>query len=199
MIKGAFMLESKHISNKSTRPWYNISAMLLVTFLLVGVTVKPLFGKEVSSTDHTEEITESFYVEEPERKDPFVAGLLSWSWSGLGQFYTQEYTYGSLFLLADIVQKGVLVWMIFYYSDKYTSDDDEIVKWQNIEKKDKGIIIGYIFSMLFVKVLCVVNAVDSAEKYNREIFFPYWKHKSQVRLSLDVDDNSILVGVSRSF
>jgi hypothetical protein len=198
-IKGAFILDSKRIFRRITRSRQGTSAILLLIFLFLGVTMQPLFGKEVSSPEQTEEITESFYVEEPERKDPFVAGLLSWSWSGLGQFYTQEYTYGSLFLLADIVQKGVLVWMIFYYSDKYTSDDDEIVKWQDIEKKDKGIIIGYIFSMLFVKVLCVVNAVDSAEKYNREIFFPYWKHRSQVRLSLDVDDNRIQVGLSRSF
>jgi TM2 domain-containing membrane protein YozV len=168
--------------------------------LILNIFAHPLSGQGTSipPSGQDGEVREDFYIEEPERKDPFIAGLLSWSWSGLGQFYTQEYTYGSLFLLADIAQKGLLVYMIFYYSDKYTSDNDDIVKWQDIEGRDKGIIIGYIFSMLFVKVLCIVNAVDSAEKYNREIYFPFWKNRSRVGLSLHTEDDRINIGLSTS-
>ena len=97
------------------------------------------------------------------------------------------------------VQKGLLVYMVFYYSDKYSSDEEEIIRWQDMEKKDRGIIIGYIFSILFVKVLCVVNAVNSAEKYNREIFFPYWKNKNRVRFSLNADRNGVNIGLIKSF
>ena len=178
----------------------NLLVVFSVVILILNAVTPPLSGKEPSipPAGKDKEVREDFYIEEPERKDPFIAGLLSWSWSGLGQFYTQEYTYGSLFLLADIAQKGLLVYMIFYYSDKYTSEHEDIVKWQDIERKDKGIIIGYIFSMLLVKILCIVNAVDSAEKYNREIYFPYWKNKSRVRFSLHTEGNRINIGLSTS-
>ncbi len=178
----------------------NFLIVFSTIILILNIFAHPLSGQGtgIPPSGQDGEVREDFYIEEPERKDPFIAGLLSWSWSGLGQFYTQEYAYGSLFLLADIAQKGVLVYMIFYYSDKYTSDNDDIVRWQDIEKRDKGIIIGYIFSMLCVKVLCIVNAVDSAEKYNREIYFPFWKNRSRVGLSLNTEDNRINIGLSTS-
>ena len=190
---GVFILDLKGNSK-------NLLVVFSVVILILNAVTPPLSGKEPSipPAGKDKEVREDFYIEEPERKDPFIAGLLSWSWSGLGQFYTQEYTYGSLFLLADIAQKGLLVYMIFYYSDKYTSEHEDIVKWQDIERKDKGIIIGYIFSMLLVKILCIVNAVDSAEKYNREIYFPYWKNKSRVRFSLHTEGNRINIGLSTS-
>ncbi len=144
-----------------------------------------------------------FFLDEPERKDPFVAGLLSWEWPGLGQFYTQNYGMGSFFLLADLVQKGVLVYMLFYYSDKYTSRGGDIVKWEDMDKKDRGIIIGYVFSFLFLRVACVLDAVYSAEKYNREIYFPYWKsrNRDKVRFSLETrpESRGINLAVTRSF
>jgi hypothetical protein len=52
--------------------------------------------------------------------------------------------------------------------------------------------------MLFVKVLCIVNAVDSAERYNREIYFPFWKNRSRVGLSLHTEDDRINIGLSTS-
>ncbi len=130
-------------------------------------------------------------LDEPERKDPFVAGVLSWSWTGLGQFYTQHYTRGSLFLLTDIAQKGLLVYMLFYYSDKYRSDDDNVVRWEDISMRDRGIMIGYVFSLLFVKVLSVVDAVRTAEDYNREIYFPYWKYRNRSRFRVESSGKSI--------
>ncbi len=190
---GVFILDLKNC-------FRNFLIVFSTIILILNIFAHPLSGQGTSipPSGQDGEVREDFYIEEPERKDPFIAGLLSWSWSGLGQFYTQEYAYGSLFLLADIAQKGVLVYMIFYYSDKYTSDNDDIVRWQDIEKRDKGIIIGYIFSMLCVKVLCIVNAVDSAEKYNREIYFPFWKNRSRVGLSLHTEDNRINIGLSTS-
>lgn len=145
------------------------------------------------------EIPDDFYLDEPERKDPFIAGLLSWSWSGLGQFYTQNYTRGSLFLAADIAQKGLLIYGIFYYSDKYSGEDGNIVKWKNISNRDKGIIIGYLFSMLIMKIACVVDAVNSAEDYNRDIYFPYWKRSNRMRFSIENEDDRINISMSQPF
>jgi hypothetical protein len=138
-----------------------------------------------------------FFVDEPDRKDPFIAGVLSWVWPGLGQFYTQDYGAGSLFLLADLVQKGLLIYGAFYYSDKYSSSGNEVVRWQDMKNRDQTIIIGYVFSVLFLKVYCVVDAVYSAERYNREVYFPYWKSQNKARFSLDVSRDGVNVAVTR--
>jgi hypothetical protein len=141
----------------------------------------------------------SLLLDEPDKKDPFVAGLLSWSWTGLGQFYTQDYKRGSLFLMTDIAQKGLLVYLILHYSNKYSGHSGNIVKWQDMSGSDKGLIISVIFSILLVKVVCVVDAVYSAERYNNEIYFPYWKNINRVRLSLDSDGRSINLSMTKSF
>ncbi len=140
----------------------------------------------------------AFFIDEPDRKDPFIAGVLSWVWPGLGQFYTQDYGAGSLFLLADLVQKGLLIYGAFYYSDKYSSSDNGVVRWSDMEKRDQTVIIGYVFSMLLLKVYCVVDAVYSAESYNREVYFPYWKSQNKARFSLDVGKDGVNVAVTRS-
>jgi hypothetical protein len=137
-----------------------------------------------------------FTFDSPDRKDPFIAGLLSWTWPGLGQFYTQNYAEGSFFLMADLIQKGLLIYMLSYYSDKYTRDKEAQVKWKTMDSQDKTIIIGYLFSFLVLRVACVINAVSSAETYNKEIYFPYWKSQNKVRFSLDMQPNGVCVGIT---
>jgi len=168
-----------------------VTALVITTALgAVRAETPGVSGPGESMTD------ESIFLDEPERKDPFVAGLLSWSWTGLGQFYTQHYTRGSLFLMTDILQKGLLIYGIFYYSDKYRSGDEEIARWEDIPRRDRGIIIGYVFSILLVKVLGVVDAVNSADAYNREIYFPYWKNRTRMRLSVETSGDRIDVSMS---
>jgi len=170
-----------------------------VLFLLAHALPLSAAGRGVPP-EKTEPVAEggAFFLDEPDRKDPFIAGVLSWVWPGLGQFYTQDYAAGSLFLLADLVQKGLLVYGAFYYSDKYSSSDNEVVRWQDMRSRDQTIIIGYVFSVLFLKVYCVVDAVYSAERYNREIYFPYWKSQNKARFSLDVGKDGVSVAVTKS-
>lgn len=133
--------------------------------------------------------------EEPERKDPFIAGVLSWSWSGLGQFYTQNYKKGSAFLLADLAEKGLLVYMLFYISDKYSSSDQD-VNWSDISKKDQTIVVGLLFSIFITRVFSVIDAVDSAHDYNRLIYYPYWKSKQGFKTSFEPENKSLHISVS---
>ncbi|MCX8123750.1 MAG: hypothetical protein N3F66_06255 [Spirochaetes bacterium] len=133
--------------------------------------------------------------EEPERKDPFIAGVLSWSWSGLGQFYTQNYKKGSAFLLADLAEKGLLVYMLFYISDKYSSSDQD-VNWSDISKRDQTIVVGLLFSIFFTRVLSVVDAVNSAHEYNRLIYYPYWKSKQGFKTSFEPENKSLQFSIS---
>jgi len=133
--------------------------------------------------------------EEPERKDPFIAGVLSWSWSGLGQFYTQNYKKGSAFLLADLAEKGALVYMLFYISEQYSSSDQG-VNWSDISRKDQTIVVGLLFSIFLTRVFSVVDAVDSAHDYNRLIYYPYWKSKQGFKTSFEPENKSLHLSVS---
>lgn len=133
--------------------------------------------------------------EEPERKDPFIAGVLSWSWSGLGQFYTQNYKKGSAFLLADMAEKGLLVYMLFYISDKYSSSNQD-VSWSDISRKDQTIVVGLLFSIFFTRLFSVVDAVNSAHEYNRLIYYPYWKSKQGYKTSFEPEEKSLQLSVS---
>lgn len=171
------------------RPIFKAIVLIVATTLFVSAL--PLFAQTLSDNTHEDAGENSIFLDEPERKDPFVAGLLSWSWSGLGQFYTQNYARGSLFLMTDIFQKGLFVYGLFYYTEKYHDSDDDVVRWNDITRRDRGVIIGYFFSLILVKALGVVDAVYSAETYNREIYFPYWKNRMRLKLSVETVDDRI--------
>lgn len=134
----------------------------------------------------------------PQYKDPFVAGVLSWSWTGLGQFYAQDYAKGSLFLVADMSQKGLFLYMLFHLSEKYQSED-EIINWTDMSMQDRGVILGLAFSILVTKVLCVVDAVDSTRDYNREVYYPYWRQKQNIDISYNPDAGNVNLSVKRRF
>jgi hypothetical protein len=178
-----------------------VMAASLTTVLLLSIAPSRLLAGTTDGAAGEKDADSRFnlFIDEPERKDPFVAGLLSWAWPGLGQFYAQDYATGSLFLFADLAMKGLLVFMLFHYSDKYHSGSGDVVRLQDMEEKDKGIIVGYIFSMLFLKVACVVDAVTTADRYNRDIYFPYWKSQKKLNLSFQMQRDGVMMAVSTHF
>ncbi len=106
-----------------------------------------------------------------DEKDPFIAGLLSATMMGLGQFYTKEYTKGSIFVLTDFIQKGTLIWMIVALNEKYTDKEkgDQVVEWREITNTDKTLIIGYLVFYFGSKIYCIIDAVHSANVYNKNL------------------------------
>jgi len=154
--------------------------------LLCSTVVFAQNGKNVYKPLPLQEVSADvpIFFEEPERKDPFIAGVLSWSWSGLGQFYTQNYKKGSAFLVADIAEKSLLVYMLFHISDEY-SHGSEDVNWSDIDKKDQYMVVGLLFSIFFTRVFSVVDAVNSAHGYNKNIYYPYWKSKQSFKTSFE--------------
>jgi hypothetical protein len=40
--------------------------------------------------------------------------------------------------------------------------------------------------------------VNSAETYNREIYFPYWKNRTRLRFSVETTDDRIDISLSRN-
>jgi len=101
-------------------------------------------------------------------KDPFVAGLLSWFMMGIGQIYAQEYTKGSLFIAAGVLNKTALVFLISHINNKYAPSGDEIINanWQSFDNRTRTLIITYLAAYFSLRFYNVADAVRSAEKYN---------------------------------
>lgn len=139
-----------------------------------------------------------YYYEE---KDPFVAGLLSATMMGLGQFYTKEYTKGSIFVLTDFIQKGTLIWMIIALNEKYTDEDkgDQVVEWQEISDTDKSLIIGYLIFYFGSKIYCIIDAVHSANVYNKNIEKQRESFNTSFNLNFEIENKNISVGYFRRF
>ncbi|MBN1898353.1 MAG: hypothetical protein JW827_06220 [Spirochaetes bacterium] len=161
---------------------------IIITIIIFCISI-PMVTASDSSYEYYDE------------KDPFVAGLLSATMMGLGQFYTKEYTKGSIFVLTDFLQKGMLVWMIVALNDKYTDDEngDQVVEWQEISDGDKAWIIGYIAFYFGSTIYCVIDAVHSANVYNREIHKQREKMKSGLNFQLDLERKNITAMYSRRF
>lgn len=176
-----------------------VSKISLVAIIILSLFSIAFAQKDKQIQQNKESAVQSngtpIIFEEPERKDPFIAGVLSWSWSGLGQFYTQNYKKGSAFLLADLAEKGVLVYMLFHISEKYSSSDQD-VNWSDISKKDQTVVVGLLFSIFITRVFSVIDAVDSAHDYNRLIYYPYWKSKQGFKTSFEPENKSLHISVS---
>lgn len=172
----------------------SVVAILIVSMFSIAFAQK---DKQIQQNNQSavQSNVRPIIFEEPERKDPFIAGVLSWSWSGLGQFYTQNYKKGSAFLLADLAEKGVLVYMLFHISEKYSNSDQD-VNWSDISRKDQTIVVGLLFSIFLTRVFSVVDAVDSAHEYNKLIYYPYWKSKQGFKTSFEPENKSLHVSVS---
>jgi len=103
----------------------------------------------------------------PPRKDPFIAGLLSWFMMGVGQIYVQEYWKGSLFIAASLTNKVLLLLLISHINSKYGSSEEIVnVDWASFDTSTKFLIIAYLVESLGLRIFSVVDAVNSANKYN---------------------------------
>jgi len=128
----------------------------------------------------------------PREKDPFLAGLLSWFMMGVGQIYVQEYTKGSLFIAADLVDKASLILLISHINNKYSQDEATLINWSDFNTGTKVLVLSYISVSLGLRMYCVVDAYKSAQKYN-ERYFPMERDKG---LSMNIDAENISISYS---
>ncbi len=120
-------------------------------------------------------------------KDPFIAGLLSWFMMGIGQFYCKEYTKGSIFIAADLADKTSLIILISYINSRYSQSDQTIyINWSAFDPGTKVLIISYITLKFGVKIYSVIDAIQSAHKYNSR----YISQGDDRKLSFDFGDES---------
>ncbi len=134
-----------------------------------------------------------------QKKDPFIAGLLSSAMMGLGQFYTKDYLSGSMFVLNDFIQKGMLILLIANFSDKYTDDDenDTIVEWKEINNVDRGIAIGFAAYYFGTRLYCIIDAMASAEKYNKNLEKGF--AKNNMEFNYLISKNSLSISLNKKF
>ena len=89
---------------------------MIISIIILIFSIHFLKAGQTNSTNYP------YYQE----KDPFIAGLLSATMLGLGQFYVKEYTKGSIFVLTDLVQNGMLIWLITNFNERYANNPDKI-------------------------------------------------------------------------
>jgi TM2 domain-containing membrane protein YozV len=132
----------------------------------------------------------------PPRKDPFVAGLLSWFMMGVGQIYAQEYWKGSLFIAASLTNKILLVLLLSHINSKYGSSEQIVsVDWNSFETGTKLLIIVYIAEALGLRIFNVVDAVQSAQRYNDR----YEPNGQQGEFSIDIEGDDVSLGYNYRF
>jgi hypothetical protein len=194
---------------------YKVLCTLLTLLLLSHVTV--LYGTDkitnVTPTDVVEYAELSFYGHlllhdvdaygipsyelyqgnrgVPQRKDPFVAGLLSWFMMGVGQIYVREYWKGSLFIAANFTNKILLILLINHINTRYGSSDESVnVDWSSFDPVTKFLIVGYLVEALGLRIFSVVDAVKSAQRYNQR----YVESENDRGYSFDIEGNSVSLG-----
>ncbi len=132
-------------------------------------------------------------------KDPFVAGLLSATMMGLGQFYTKDYLKGSVFVFTDLLQKGMIIYLISYLNNHYTDEDsnDEIVEWKEINNTDRAVVLGFIGFYFGSRLYCIIDAISSAKKYNANLREEF--SRNDLKMNYLIGSDSLGVSLSKNF
>ncbi len=190
---------------------YNLLTILLILFAFT--TFSYGFGdssyllewkKDTMYAYHSFNIEAGFYddsvksVYQIVKKDPFIAGFLSWLMMGTGQIYCQEYTKGSIFMSLDLLDKVAFVGLVSYVNKRYSPKGDEVINlnWQAFDTSTKFLILGYIIVKYSVRFYNVYDAVQSAKHYNENLIRNVYKRGST---SLQILPGGIQLEYSKSF
>ena len=146
---------------------------IIISYLLLLCAGLPLSQPALGGIPRPPELND-YEVQNPPQpslKDPFISGLLSWFMMGIRQIYCREYTKGSLFIAADLLDKASLILLISHINNKYTPQENEvIVNWKSFDTGTKTLIITYFTTSLGLRFYSVTDAIRSAHKYNDRFF-----------------------------
>lgn len=113
----------------------------------------------------------AFSAETVSRKDPLLAGVLSWYMPGLGQFYAGQYLKGSIYW---VVENTLFVSAVLTIADLNFSVNKDIgfqfsIKPKKyVSKRDKTIAITLGVSYCAFHVFNVIDAIRTTAGLNRE-------------------------------
>lgn len=110
------------------------------------------------------------------KKDPLFAGMLSWYMPGLGQYYSEEYVKGTVFLVTEYT---MVITSIFYFlnfdfsagggSGFKINVDAKRTNLGVISTSRKNIFYGVLTVLFLVHLYNVSDAVKSAKKFNADL------------------------------
>lgn len=161
-----------------------------IVIILLFISSSLTFADQLNQYDASDRIY-------PAEKDPFIAGLLSYLMMGTGQIYCHEYTKGSIFIAADLVDKAALVLLISHINSTYAPSSGEIINinWDAFSTETKTLTIIYFIGSVGLRFYNVIDAVNSANEYNRKYFS---KSKPQ-GVSFSLAEDRFIVGYSIHF
>ncbi len=131
------------------------------------------------------------------RKDPILAGALSWYVPGLGQLYASAYLKGAAFW---IIEEALLASAILTIAELELNVTGDINLGIDIKSKDNpnnrerktAIILGSSF--VVVHFLNVIDAVNTTRKYNQT-----QERKVYADMTYSDDEDSYSLGIHRRF
>ena len=134
----------------------------------------------------------TLYAEDQQSvKAPFIAGVLSFSLTGIGQIYLHEYTKGSILIGADFLDKLFLGSLFIYYNYVYDN-----ISWLNFTPFDRGILVGYLLYSFSIKMFSIIDAVVSAKRYNKNFLN---KNKLAERMMINISSEKVTAYMRYSF
>ncbi|GEM_PF-1249491 len=133
-------------------------------------------------------------------KDPFVAGALSFSFTGLGQFYAEDYYSGSLFILLNLTSKFLGVVMLTDLNKRYSKRGlSDSVSWIELKQTDQIMLISYIASSVILKGINVITAVIAVNRYNKSLEnqfqVPITRTSYKIDCRIDKSSQAVKMGV----
>lgn len=157
---------------------------ILIFFLIIALFVIPFFA--YSATD-----------EISTKKDPILAGALSWYVPGLGQIYSEAYIKGAIFW---VVEESLIVGTVMSFANLKLDitrafDLGVVIKskeTQDISDKRTAVLLGV--SLIAVHFFNVVDAVSTALRYNRNIESNYY-----IKTGYDFQKGSFVLGTYIKF
>jgi len=141
----------------------NFRIIAIITLILFVYTTN-IFSltKQNSSYILKNKKQECSTIQTTNTKSPFIAGILSFTWTGTGHIYIGDYEKGTFFLTIDLLQKAIFVYLLIDINNKYT-EDDGIISWQELSITHRISLISILMSFFVVKIWDTYLAIKDAK------------------------------------
>ncbi len=131
------------------------------------------------------------------RKDPILAGALSWYVPGLGQMYSGAFLKGAAFF---VIEQALLVGTVLSFAELNLDVSGSFNVGLSIKSKEDpdrgeqrtGIILGV--SLIIVHFANVIDAVNTSRRYNRDLDMQLYTD-----FGYDTENEAYRFGVNQRF
>lgn len=150
-----------------SRSAYAIGAVLVALMLVPEVTAAQQAGPRLDNAapvffpyDLASNAFPADAAQAADRKDPLVAGILSWIFPGIGSFYAGNSGHGVRHVLIEVGGFGLLIAGV-------AAAEDEILSTGDIQEGSEGLLIAGVAVLLVNGVWSIIAAVGDANAHNR--------------------------------